>query len=114
TVEYLLWVKDCPILSQARSRSTVGSGSGRPELARPMSQLGRFDSLTRGHPNGGNGAQTRRSGRPGRTAESGGNPSFPIDVAVDASHRKRTFAPRPRGWRRGRVAFIPQASRPRA
>src|ERR1700720_4303664 len=56
-----------------------GTASHAPNLtdpARSRSGLGRFDSLTRGHPNGGNAAQTRRSGRPGRTAESGGIETF--------------------------------------
>jgi hypothetical protein len=56
-----------------------GMRAQHPSLSRSRRDTpssGRFDSLTRGHPNGGNAAQTRRSGRPGRTAESGGIRSF--------------------------------------
>jgi hypothetical protein len=35
-------------------RSAVGSGSGRPEPARPMSQLGRTEPIDRGLTNDGN------------------------------------------------------------
>jgi len=53
---------DCPVrVKDGRSfastlkvqRSAVGSGSGRCELTRPMSRLGRFDLLTHEHPSGG-------------------------------------------------------------
>jgi hypothetical protein len=49
---------------------------------------GRFDSLTHRHPNGGNAAQTRRSGQPGRTAGWGGHRFFA------ATHRDGEVAPK--------------------
>src|SRR5260221_10566494 len=53
----LFWDKDGPLLSQAPlkvQRSAVGSGSGRHETARPMSQLGRTEPSHAGTANGWN------------------------------------------------------------
>jgi hypothetical protein len=49
-----------------------------------MTDEGRFDPVTHGHPNGGYLALTRRSGRLGRTAESGGFRAF-ADAHADGA-----------------------------
>ena len=48
-------------------RSAVGSGSGRHETARPMSQLGRFEPLAHRHPNGRNRRDPVVAGRSGES-----------------------------------------------
>jgi hypothetical protein len=63
-----------------------GMGCRRRRRKRPAVE-GRFDSFTQGHPDGGNVAQTRRSGRPPGTAESGGQRTPGQDTGIVVSAR---------------------------